>query len=396
VLWTYISHTIFCNSANQYDEAQEGNQEGQEQQDGGEQQEAEGEQQEGGEGDQEQQEGEGEGDGEGGEGEGEGERRLSDVVYYDNQGYIVVDCDTCEAKGCFEADEQQQYDENNANYQITDQVIEEWIQGMLECVDTEVVGPTGEDNLYAGFMCNADGSGVEPAIFLDNACAVYTSMYSYGNVVSGTTNYDIMYKAADAVTTPFLNTESCEYIEYISIEGAENLAYEANQQAQNGQNQNNNNEEQAAEAAETCRNLMNDAIDLDTCGGYEDDGNQDEEEDVYEEGDEDYSWYEYLVAQDAANDAQGTCVVVAALQGEYSTAHTYTQKDSEGGGSGHVYDYKSSRAFGGGDMSAGKIFGIIIAVIVALVAAVLVMQSLGGKKDTKKVPLVNNKSGAMA
>ena len=89
------------------------------------------------------------------------------------------------------------------------------------------------------------------------------------------------------------------------------------------------------------------------------------------------------------------CVVVNALEGEYGSAHTYSEDDGEGGGSGHVYDYKSSRSFKG-DMNAGKIFGIIIAVIVVIVAAVLIMQSMGGKKDAKKVPLVNNKSGAMA
>ena len=305
-----------------------------------------------------------------------------------------MDCDTCEAKGCFEADQEQQYDENNANYQITDEVIQEWIQGMLECVETEVAGPTGDSNLYAGFMCNADGTGVQPAIFLDDACAVYTSMYNYATLVSGSNDYTIMYKAADLVTAPFTTTQNCESIEYVSIEGAENLAYEAYQQAQNGENNNQEGEqeEEGPEAAEICRQLTENALDLDTCGGYEADGNEEEEEDVYEEGDEDYSWYEYLVAADAADDAQATCVIVVALEGEYSTAHTY---DEQEGGSGHVYDYKSSGAFGA-DMSAGKIFGIIIAAIVVIVAAVLVMQSMGGKKDAKKVPLVNNKSGAMA
>ena len=375
-------------------EQQDGEQQDGEQQDEAEQQQ-DGEQQDG----EQQDEAEQQQDGEQQDGEQEGgERRLDEVVYYDNAPYIVVDCNTCEAKGCFD-EEQEMYDENNANYQITDEVIEEWIQGMMECVDTEVVGPTGEDNLYAGFICNADGTGVEPAVFLDDNCAVYTSLYSYGNLVSGTNNYDIMYKATDSVTAPFLDTLSCENIQYLTIEGAENMAYEAAQQAyQQAQDGNNNQQEEqeAPEAAEVCRNLMQDAIDLKTCDGYEEEyQEEDEEEDVYNEEDEDYSWYTYLVAEDAANDAQGTCVVVATLEGEYSSAHTYTEKDKEGGGSGHVYDYKTSGAFGG-DMNAGKIFGIIIAVIVVIVAAVLVIQSVGGKKDSKKVPLVSNKGGAMA
>lgn len=343
---------------------------------------------------------EGENNGEDGEDNNEeGGRRLDEAVYYDGQGYLVVDCDTCDAKGCFEEDEQQQYDENNANYQITDEVIQQWVENMLGCVDTEIAGAV--DNLYAGFVCNADGTGVEPAIFLDNGCAVYTSMYAYGTLMSGTNNYEIMYKAADIVMAPFESEgESCEYIEVISIEDAENLAYEAAQQAYDGNNNNNQNQDQneeGAQAAEICQQLMQEAIDLDTCGGYEaDDQGEDEDEDVDEQADYDYSWYTYLVAADAADDVQGSCVVVAALQGEFSTAHTYTEDDGEGGGSGHVYDYKNSGAFGGGKMSAGKIFGIIIAVIVVIVAAVLIMQSMGGKKDSKKVPLVNNKNGAMA
>lgn len=289
------------------------------------------------------------------------------------------------------------YDENNANWQITDEVIDEWIMQMLECVDTEIVGPTGQDNLYAGFMCNADGTGVEPAVFLDNACAVYTSMYSYGNLVSGTNNYKIMYEASEHVTTPFISDTNCENIQYLSIEEAENMAYQAAQQAyQQAQNYNQNQqqeEEQQMEAAEGCRQLFQNSIDLQTCGGYEENYDQDEDEDVYNEEDEDYSWYTYLVAEDAANDVMGACVVVSALEGEYGSAHTYKESDGQGGGSGHVYDYTGSLKK---DMTPGKVFGIIIAVLVVIVAAVLIVQSMGGKKDAKKVPLVNNKSGAMA
>lgn len=311
------------------------------------------------------------------------------MVYYDNVGYLVVDCNTCESKGCFA--EEQEYDENN--YVLQDEDVEEWINGMLECVDTEVAGALG--NLYAGFMCNADGTGVEPAVFLEDSCSVYTSQYAYGTMVSGSDNYELMYMAATTVTSPFTNELSCESIQTISLGDAENLAYEQAQQAYNGEDGGQEEEEaDAPEAAEGCQNLFDGAVDMDTCGGYEAEEEEEEEEEAEEEADEDYSWYTYLVAE-GGDDAQASCIVVQTLEGEFSGAHTYSESDKDGGGSGHVYDYKSSGAFGG-DMSAGKVFGIVIAVIVAMVAAVLVMQSMGGKKDTKKVPLVNNKSGSMA
>lgn len=46
--------------------------------------------------------------------------------------------------------------------------------------------------------------------------------------------------------------------------------------------------------------------------------------------------------------------------------------------------------------AAAKTFGIVIAVIVAGVAGVLIMQNFNSKRDSKAVPLVGNSKGSMA
>jgi hypothetical protein len=241
--------------------------------------------------------------------------------------------------------------------------------------------------LYGGFMCNDKGDGVEVAVFLDEDCTVYTTTQSYSNLVTGTYAYQYMYAAADIVVYPFMNDINCLYTEYAKPADAEDGEEEEAAEE----------EEEEPEAQEFCQQLIENSVDMATCGGWAEDENQNNNnQNNNNNGDEaDYSWYTYVVSQEDSENLQAVCKVVESFEGEYSGAHAYTATDEEGGGSGHVYDYKSSNTKSNG-MNAGKVFGIIIAIVVLVVAAVMIVQSCGGKRDSKKVPLVNKSNASMA
>jgi hypothetical protein len=301
---------------------------------------------------------------------------------------VYTTCAQCETYKCFDDEkEQEQQGDDAANFVVTDDAVLEWAQGMAECSEIENGYWNGME-LYGGFMCNGDGSGVELAVFLDEDCTVYTTTQSYSALVAGTYAYQYMYAAADIVVYPFMNEIDCLYSEYASpgdaADGEEDAAAEGD-------------DAEEPEAQEFCQQLVENAVDMATCGGYvaEENNNQDNNQNQ-DENAVDYSWYTYVVSQEDSENLQAVCKVVESFEGEYSGAHVYTDSDGEGGGSGHVYDYKSSNGKGNG-MNAGKVFGIIIAIVVLVVAAVMIVQSCGGKRDSKKVPLVNkNGGGAMA
>lgn len=225
-----------------------------------------------------------------------GHRFLQYNNYYNSNNYQIdtstieqVTCDKCYEKKCFsdnfvKADEEVAQAENgypnqyqngnyqnanyqNANYQnvnyqnynyqlnsgyynqyaqdqgdnINIEDLADWIKSISQCMQTGYKW-NGQE-LYAGFLCNADGTGVEIGMFLDKYCSVYTSQVSFMNAMANggsnnngnrnggnnnnnnnnNGNYDIayLYAAQDVVTYPFTHDIDCaETLTYATPWGA--------------------------------------------------------------------------------------------------------------------------------------------------------------------------------
>lgn len=76
------------------------------------------------------------------------------------------------------------YNNNNnqeANQQQDEDIefaaLAEWVAEITNCKNSGY--QYNNQNLYAGFMCNADGSGIEVGLFLDEYCSIYTKEQSF-------------------------------------------------------------------------------------------------------------------------------------------------------------------------------------------------------------------------
>ena len=204
------------------------------------------------------QEGQAQGEGEQaaqGEGEqaaqGEGRRKLSKVMDFasrqlnnNNRVVQMIDCDMCTAYECFEdAQAAQQQQDGEVVYDFNDAL--NWLDGLSECQQME---NTYENlALYAGLMCNADGTGIEIAVFMDQDCTVYAPKLSYGKMMSASdSQYFSM--TEEIVEYMFTNDFSCYQPD---IEYTNPYEYQQNDEQANQEEQ-----QEDPEAAEWCNNLF--------------------------------------------------------------------------------------------------------------------------------------------
>jgi hypothetical protein len=326
------------------------------------------------------------GDEDGGDGEDD-RRKLSKVAarkLADQATTQYIDCSQCFEYECFENDdEDQDQDGDDAVYEFEDAL--EWLEGLSEC--QEIEDATWNDlGLYAGLICNDDGSGVEIGVFVDDACTLYTNQKSYGNIMSySDKQYYSM--SQEVVEFMFTNDFSCyqQEIEYTN-------PYAEQDDDGDDEEQDADNDGEAPEAAEWCQDLFDggnmEAVNLYDCGAEDNDDDQQEEaeEDEYLTT---YDWYTYQLTDDQLEDSSQVCEYVKALEGEYTRVY-------DGDASGSLYNYQKANKF---DVSsgagAGAVVGIVILVIV--VAAAGAAFAFRGKKSSggdKKAPLINN--GSMA
>jgi hypothetical protein len=255
-----------------------------------------------------------------------------------NNNYKVVNCTVCETMSCF--DENDNGDEDEV----------QWVENMLACQETGVAW-NGMD-VYASFLCNEAGTGVEIGVFMDNACEVYASMINYKNIV-GDQNQAYFTNSQEIVTYPFLHPIDCaQEPDYITPEEY------ANMQAEGGGQDEEQQQEGGGDANDYCQNMFKDdsALPLYDCN---DDGEQDQKDNEVDGGEENgYDWYTYLVSQDDSEDNQAVCKVLQTMQGEYTVVYNA----DEVSGSGHFYD--SSQGKKGGKISKVVwFFGVVIALL---------------------------------
>lgn len=323
----------------------------------------------------------------------------------------VVDCDVCEDMKCSNQ-ENQNANQNNYNYNYNDNAndyadgyqdaneaqeaeeeeeqdvelndIAQWVSDFTQCQQTGYDFFNSDDYaypLYAGFMCNEYGTGVEIAIFLDENCAIYDSTHMYARMA-----YDddakYMYKAEDLITYAFLHDISCDAnTEYISVP-------EYREQMKNYQyDQGGNNE--AGDASEFCQQLFEggedgEAASLRNCqdaeGDEQDYQEQENQQYQYYNAYQNQDWYEYTLSQEDVQDTASACMVVKNFQGDFERIYNTE-------GSGQLYDYSGQKTtldtttdirdfFNVGDnMDATLITAIVAGVVIALVALSCIMWS---------------------
>jgi len=319
----------------------------------------------------------------------------------DNYVLKFVDCQMCADYECLDFHESSAngyYDEDGEYVEAELDDAMEWLNGFSACAETNAY--LDDYLVYSNLMCNAEGTGLEVGLFLDENCLMYTSKLAFADIMQDADNtyYNMI---SDVVEFTFTNEgiecynpEVVWYNEvdyyYEQMEAAENGDDEAEEEDEDEE------EEEEPEAAEWCQELVQEdvAVDVADCGGYEA-----EEE---EEGDDDYAaqydWYVFDLTANQYEDIGAVCLV-------YSTEGQVTDDDGNAGNGGYVsntvyngdneglFNYDKASASGGG-MSGGAIFFVILVVVAcAGGAAAFFMKKSGGSADKKK-PLINE--GTMA
>lgn len=323
--------------------------------------------------------------------EGGERRKLSSVMditsrkLANNREIKMIDCDTCNAYECFEAEQEgqnQQQQGDDVVYEFEDAL--NWLDGLSQCQQMENVY---FDNMavYGGLICNADGNGVEIGVFFDADCQVYAPKVSYASLMTyADSQYFTM--SEEVVEYMFTNDFSCYQPEVVYTNPYQ---YEEDaQQDENAQEE----ENQAPEAAEWCQALFNgqmEATNMYDCGVDANAEQQQAEEEQYDQNLYYYEWYSYQITDEQADDASEVCQAVKSMNGQVSTVY-----DKKNGGT--LYNYKKQWNSNGGNNGMGS--GAIVSLVILLVVvAGAVGAFVFNKKDSdKKEPLINNADGTMA
>jgi len=266
----------------------------------------------------------------------------------------------------------------------------------------------GEENqLYAGFICNQDGTGVEIGMFLDEECVVYLTHETYQNYMSW---FDQTYAqmTKEVIEFTFSNAVfSCkeEEIQYTTQDlGGYNMY---NYQDWNGDD----------DVAEWCEMLVDGGestpVDISSCGRgngqyYAQQQNQQGQQNWqnYQNYDQDmqymytYSWYRFEITYDESLDMYSVCEYIKKNQGNLHTFYSNSQ--------GNIYTYENSQQASetisdfleetdneityveqGYSLSAGAKFGIVAATGIVVGAAVaLYLRSRSSVEDSKEFALM--------
>lgn len=316
-----------------------------------------------------------------------------------------LDCELCLQYNCI-APMNNGYNNNNGYNQDVYgfAAAAEWLTSISQCYQTGAVysqngayyqqgGNGNAGNMYAGFICNDAGNGVEIGLFLDEDCILYLPNESFTNYMN---LYDSTYEAmtSDIIEFTFSSASfSCldEDVVYTTQDVSGYYQY---------QNYNYNQNDNDNEAAEWCQYLYNNElgtypVGLNNCDGKSSYYGYNNAYSDYNQYQNTYSWYNFDISEENSIDMQEVCLVVKQSNGQLHTFYN--------GEGGHLYNYGSSSSSSGAaqeflegtentgvsytkgkDLSGGAKFGIIAAVGVVvgvIVAAVIKVRSGSDKSE---------------
>jgi len=314
-----------------------------------------------------------------------------------NEVLKFVDCQMCKDYECLDFHEKSAngyYDEDGEYVEAELDDAMEWLNGFSECAETNAY--MDDYQMFSNLMCNADGTGLEIGLFLDEDCFMYTPKLSFADIMqdADSTYYSMM---SDVVEFTFTNDGIECYDPEIVWYNEVDYYYEQMEAAENGEEEEEEEEDdgEEPEAAEWCQELVQDdaAVDVYDCGGYEAEEEENNDDDLAAK----YDWYNFELTADQAEEIGAVCSFYTAVPAyddasEYSGYTPYTVYN---GDNGALFNYERGNNDGNSGMSGGAIFGIVILVVVVVGgAAAFVMQKNGSSGDKKK-PLINEE-GTMA
>ena len=130
-----------------------------------------------------------------------------------NNGKIVyTDCDTCSNMSCFQdGEEENVYSNENAL---------NWLLEVGECQEINGDNYNYQDpngyQLYAGYTCNADGTGMEVGVFVDEECSILTTTTFAEVVENGGYGASYQSMSSGLVHRVFQQYFDCMNTEYVN------------------------------------------------------------------------------------------------------------------------------------------------------------------------------------
>ena len=339
------------------------------------------------------------------------------------QGRVTeeIDCGTCESV-CTE--QSNSYFQNSNSYnnnqgEYTNYEAIEWLKGLSECEEVNygnyynINGQNGSggkqkqtynqiySELYAGLMCNADGTGIEIGLFMDEKCSVWNPWKSFKSILDeGTLPYFYYTKTKNLVEFIFTKQIGCGEIEYIIPYDNEGY-YKNNYGNDNGYyaKENNGYDYSAygdAQANIGCQYLFEGSI-LDiggSCGrtNADDDGafgtGQDwnaEESSIYTYfSSAGWSTYKYEITDQDSDDQLCTAIQKQVKNGATHTACTQSKKDN-------LYTYtKATSFFEKSKLNGADIFLIIVSIILTIALISFLRKKYISQHQAKKEQLINH------
>jgi hypothetical protein len=277
-------------------------------------------------------------------------RSLADIHNAESRrlenGQVVrqLDCNLCLQYNCIEP-MNSNGNWNNDMYGF--EAAAEWLTSISQCYQTGAVysgngayyqqgGNNNQGNIYAGFLCNDMGNGVEIGLFLDEDCILYLPNESFSNYMNF---YDSTYQAMTEDIIEFTFSEatfSCK---------DEEVVYTT--QYVDGYSQYYNydwNANQNAEPAEWCQYLSDNELGASPVSLYDCGGRSSSYQNYQQNNNNNYqymySWYQYEISEDNSIDMQQVCTTVKNQNGQLHTFYN--------GNSGHLYTYGSSSSSSSG------------------------------------------------
>ena len=307
-------------------------------------------------------------------------RKLADLhdfeqrVLNDN-GQVVkqLDCYLCDTYGCLKEE-----DDDNENDMYGFEAATEWLEDLSQCKETGISysggygggynnnnnnnnNNNGDGNeLYGGFVCNADGNGVEIGLFLDEECVLYLPNEPYSNYMS---YFDQTYIE--------MTKEIIEFTFSSAVFSCKDEEVTWTTQDVSGYNMYNydGNGDGDGDVAEWCEDLFDGdsvPVDVNTCGMYSNNYNNNNqnnqqnqnaedynyndqnyqqyygntEEGYQQQADDDYQykydWYRFEIDEESSLDMYTVCTTMKRSGGDL---HTFYNSDN-----GALYNYGSSSA----------------------------------------------------
>lgn len=260
-----------------------------------------------------------------------GDRKRHRRMEEQNGKIVYTDCDTCNNLSCFDEQDGNNQDENG--YSNEDAL--EWLLDVGECQEIDEDNYNYQDangyQLYAGYTCNSDGTGMDIGVFADEDCSILTTTTFAEVVESGGYGASYQSMSSGLVHRVFQQYFDCMNTEYVN----------PNEDQDDQDDQNDEDEDDQFEANEYCQELIEEgAVAMDEGCMDEDEDGDGENNYQYDENGNPWGQYTdangdtiYYDVQDAEDEEQ-VCVAIQGKNGDYSTATD---------GSSNLYDYSNTK-----------------------------------------------------